>query len=154
MVLLLERRFKLESYTIGKLFINGQYFCDTCEDKDRGLTDKMEEEEVKSKKIYGQTAIPRGIYQIDMNTISPKFKNRKWAQPYGGIIPRLSNVKGFEGVLIHPGNTAEDSLGCILVGLNKKRGQVINSQATWKELMDKFLIPCFHKGEKIEIEIY
>jgi hypothetical protein len=65
----------------------------------------MSEDEIKSKKIYGETAVPTGTYKIDMSTVSPKFKNRSWARPYEGKVPRLINVKGFDGVLIHPGNS-------------------------------------------------
>jgi len=153
MKLTLERRYKCENYTIGKLFIDGQYFCDTCEDKDRGLTDEMKEREIIRKKVYGETAIPKGIYRVSMEIVSPKFKSRIWARPYKGIVPCLLNVKGFEGVLIHPGNSANDSLGCILVGENKEKGKVINSQVTWKRLMDEFLVPCPSKKEDIFIEI-
>ena len=77
----------------------------------------MTEEEIKSKKIYGQTAISTGIYKIDMNTVSPKFKDRSWAKPYDGKLPRLLNVPGYEGILIHVGNTVEYTSGCILVGM-------------------------------------
>lgn len=95
----LKRIYKGDSYTIGRLYINNKYFCDTLEDKVRNLK--------KEPKIYGKTAIPEGEYEIDMNTISPKFKNRNWAKKWGGIVPRLKNVPYFEGVLIHPGNYAD-----------------------------------------------
>lgn len=139
MQLLLVRTFRGQSYTIGKLYVDGKYVCDTIEDADRGLSDSMTEEEVKRKKKYGITAIPIGCYKVVMNVVSPKFKDRSWAKPYGGKIPRLKDVKGFEGVLIHVGNTAKDSLGCILVGENKVKGQVINSTATFHKLMDILL---------------
>lgn len=139
MQLLLVRTFRGQSYTIGKLYVDGKYVCDTIEDADRGLSDSMTEEEVKRKKKYGITAIPIGCYKVVMNVVSPKFKDRSWAKPYGGKIPRLKDVKGFEGVLIHVGNTAQDSLGCILVGENKVKGQVINSTATFHKLMDILL---------------
>ena len=126
----------MQEYTIGKLYIDGQWFSDTLEDKDRGLTMDMSIEQIRQKKIYGNTAIPTGTYTIDMNTISPKFKDRVWAKPYEGKIPRLQNVPGFEGVLIHPGNTAGDTLGCILVGNNTYKGMVTQSQDTFKSLMD------------------
>ena len=70
-------------------------------------------------KIYGKTAIPTGTYKIVMNVVSETFKNRSWAKPYGGKLPRLVNVPGYEGVLIHVGNTADDTSGCLLVGRNK-----------------------------------
>lgn len=152
MELLLKRRFKGPKYTIGSLFINGEYFCDTIEDIDRKLNDSMTEEEIKRIKVYGETAIPYGTYKVDMNTVSPKFKDRSWAKPYSGKLPRLLNVKGYEGVLIHVGNTAQDSLGCILVGENKQVGRVINSTATFNKLMN-VLLKAKLKGEEIEIVI-
>lgn len=151
MKLLLRRIFK-GPYTIGKLFINGVYECDTLEDQDRGLTSQMSLEEIKAKKVYGVTAIPTGTYSINMTTVSPKFKDRAWAKPYKGILPRLENVKGYEGVLIHVGNKAEDTLGCILVGENKVKGQVINSTATFYELMT-VLLKAQSAGEVIELTI-
>lgn len=152
MKLLLRRIFKGPRYTIGKLFINGVYECDTLEDQDRGLTSQMSLEEIKAKKVYGVTAIPTGTYSINMTTVSPKFKDRAWAKPYKGILPRLENVEGYEGVLIHVGNKAEDTLGCILVGENKVKGQVINSTATFYELMT-VLLKAQSAGEVIELTI-
>lgn len=152
MKLLLRRIFKGPRYTIGKLFINGVYECDTLEDQDRGLTSQMSLEEIKAKKVYGVTAIPTGTYSINMTTVSPKFKDRTWAKPYKGILPRLENVKGYEGVLIHVGNKAEDTLGCILVGENKVKGQVINSTAAFYELMT-VLLKAKSIGESIELTI-
>ena len=78
----LERIYKGVSYTIGKLYLNGKYFCDTLEDTDRGLKDTMPTEEIEKIKVYGKTAIPTGTYKVDMNTVSPKFKDRTWAKPY------------------------------------------------------------------------
>ena len=108
MELLVKRVAKKNEYTIGRLYIDGNYTCDTLEDCDRGLTQDMPLEEIKSKKIYGKTAIPTGTYEIDMNTVSPKFKDRSWAKPYGGKIPRLVNVPGFDGILVHPLNNASE----------------------------------------------
>lgn len=139
MKLLLKRIAKKPTYTIGKLYLDGEYFADTLEDRDRGLTQDMDLEDILRIKVYGETAIPTGTYRIDMNTISPKFKDRSWAKPYKGKIPRLLDVPGFDGVLLHPGNSANDSLGCILVGNNTQVGKVLNSQAVFKRLMQKLL---------------
>ena len=109
----LERTYKGVSYTIGKLYLNGKYLCDTLEDTDRGLKDTMPTEEIEKIKVYGKTAIPTGTYKVDMNTVSPKFKDRTWAKPYSGKLPRLLDVKGYSGVLIHVGNKPEDTLGCL-----------------------------------------
>ena len=136
MKLLLKRIAKMEKYTIGKLYIDGKYFSDTLEDTDRNLTSTMSKDEIVKVKVYGKTAIPTGTYVVDMNTVSPKFGKRSWAQPYEGKVPRLQDVPGYEGVLIHPGNTADDTSGCILVGRNKVKGQVVESQDTFHSLMN------------------
>ena len=148
MEILVKRIAKKSKYTIGKVYIDGQYICDTLEDADRGLNQNMSLKEINSKKVYGETAIPTGTYKVDMNTVSPKFKNRSWAKPYGGKLPRLVLVPGYDGVLIHPGNKAEDTLGCILVGENKAVGQVLNSQVTFKKIMS-----ILTKGTNITITI-
>lgn len=152
MEITVKRVFKGPNYTIGHLYVNGTYECDTLEDPDRGLTDSMTVQEITSKKVYGNTAIPTGTYDIDMNTISPKFKDRSWAKFCGGKLPRLVNVKGYSGVLIHVGNKAADTLGCILVGDNKVKGQVINSTSTFQQLYLQML-KAHTRGEKITITI-
>ena len=136
MKLLLKRIAKMEKYTIGKLYIDGKYFSDTLEDTDRNLTSTMSKDQIVKVKVYGKTAIPTGTYVVDMNTVSPKFGKRSWAQSYEGKVPRLQDVPGYEGVLIHPGNTADDTSGCILVGRNKVKGQVVESQNTFHSLMN------------------
>ena len=136
MKLVLERTFRGSAYTIGKLYVDGDYFCDTLEDVDRGLSSDMPLSKINEKKVYGETAIPTGTYKVVMNVVSPKFKDRTWAKLWDCKLPRLENVPGYEGVLIHVGNKAEDTLGCILVGQNKVKGQVINSTATFDKLMD------------------
>ena len=153
MELKLIRKEKEANYTIGDLFVNGILFSQTLEDKDRGLTQDMPLEEIKAKKIYGKTAIPTGTYEIDMNTVSPKFKDRSWAKPYGGKLPRLIGVKGFEGVLLHVGNTASDSSGCLLVGKNSIKGMITDSTRTFHTLMSKYLLPAKVQGERITITI-
>lgn len=152
MELKIDRRYKGTEYTIGSLYVNGSYFCDTLEDTDRGINSSMNLDEITKKKIYGKTAIPKGTYNIDMTTVSPKFKNRSWAKPYGGKVPRLLSVPGFDGVLIHPGNTASDTLGCILVGRNTIVGRVTDSTVTFHNLMKK-LLEAKTKGEGISITI-
>ena len=153
MRLTLQRIAKREAYTIGRLYVDGIYVCDTVEDKDRGLKSHHPLEQIKKVKVYGETAIPMGTYVIDMDRVSPKFSIRSWAKPYSGKIPRLRSVPGFESILIHPGNTAASSLGCILVGINDKVGRVSDSQKTFKRLMDDYLIPAHERGETITITI-
>lgn len=138
MKLTLRRIAKKDTYTIGKLYIDGVYFCDTIEDKDRGLYQKQDIQELKKIKVPSKTAIPTGIYKISLNIVSPKYSTKKIYQEIcKGKVPRLLNVPGYEGVLIHIGNTAEDSAGCILVGQNKVVGKVINSTETFRKLYNK-----------------
>ena len=153
MRLTLRRIAKKETYTIGRLYVDGIYVCDTVEDKDRGLKSHHPLEQISKVKVYGETAIPMGTYTIDMDKVSPKFSNRSWAKPYSGKIPRLLSVPGFESILIHPGNTAASSLGCILVGFNDKVGRVSDSQRTFKRLMDDYLVPAHERGDTITITI-
>lgn len=141
MKLELKRRFLGESYTIGSLSIDGKKFCDTLEDKVRDLN-KNGVFDGDEKKVYAETAIPYGTYDIVVD-YSPKFKRE---------LPRLQNVKHFEGTLIHRGNTAEDSAGCILVGENKVKGKVINSTPYEKELV-RILKEAQDRKEPITIKI-
>lgn len=128
-----------QGYTIARLYVDGRYFCDTLEDADRGLRQDMPSEKIKKLKVYGQTAIPTGRYPVTLGVVSPKFKDREWARPYGGKVPRLLNVPGFDGVLIHVGNDASDTSGCILVGRNTVVGKVTDSTATFHALMGRLL---------------
>lgn len=140
MKILVERKWRKEDYTIGILSVNGVRLCNTLEDA------------VRSEKVYGKTAIPAGTYRVLINTVSPKFQDRAWAKPYGGLVPRLRNVRDFQGVLIHPGNTAADTDGCILVGDNTIKGQLTNSTNRYYELMGKLLTAAL-AGEAIDITI-
>lgn len=139
MKLRLKRIAKKDNYTIGKLYIDDIYFCDTLEDKDRGITNDMTEEDISKIKVKGETAIPIGTYNISI-TYSPKFKRD---------MPLIENVKGFAGIRIHSGNTDKDSEGCILVGENKIIGKVINSRETYNKLFNRLV----KEKNKITIEI-
>lgn len=134
MELLLKRIAKRNTYTIGKLYIDGVPFCDTLEDTSRGLCQNMSLDEIKRLKIVGKTAIPTGTYPVTLAIQSPRFSKKKQYAFCKGYLPRLLNVKGYEGVLIHIGNTDKDTEGCILVGENKKVGMVLNSTATFTKL--------------------
>ena len=113
-----------DTYTIGKLYVDGVYFCDTIEDKDRGLDDSMTVREILNKKVKGETAIPTGHYNIEI-TYSPKYKR---------MMPLLIGVKGYSGIRIHSGNTSKDTEGCLLVGKNTKVGMVTESRNTYQRL--------------------
>ena len=106
------RHFKGEEYTIGRLYIDDVYYCDTLEDKVRDIK--------KDGKVYGQTAIPTGIYDLKLS-VSKRF---------GRLLPEILNVPHFTGIRIHRGNTHFDTHGCILVGFNKEKGKVLQSSET------------------------
>lgn len=136
MKILLKRIAKKPIYTIGKIYVDGQYVCDCIEDKDRGLKQSMTLEQINKLKVFGQTAIPTGEYKVTLNVISPKYSKSTWYKQNanGARVPRILNVKGFDGVLIHTGNTAADSQGCVIVGINDKVGIVSKSKETFKKL--------------------
>ena len=137
-----NRTYLGEKYTIGKFFINGEYFCDTLEDKVRDFNkdgDLLDEGETK---IYGDTAIPYGRYKV-IYTFSPHF---------GKKLPRLVGVKHFDGILIHAGNTDRDTNGCILVGYNKVKGRVINSTICMKKIIE-IMEDCTANKEEVWITI-
>lgn len=150
MKLRLRRIALRDTYTIGKLevlhFGKWLWIADTCEDVVR----------TNGEKVMHETAIPYGEYEITMNIQSPKYRNftkYPWAEEYNGFLPRLLNVDNFEGVLIHVGNHAGHSSGCILVGENKVVGKVTNSTSTFKRIMRDWFVPAKERNEKITIEI-
>ena len=136
MELLLERIARRDTYTIGHLSIDGKRFCDTCEDTDRGLRQDLPLSVNQAKKRRGITAIPVGRYRVTLDVKSPKYSKKKQYDFCKGFVPRLINVPAFEGILIHIGNTAADSEGCILVGRNTKVGMVMESTKTFKALYE------------------
>lgn len=152
MELTLKRVALENTYTIGKLYIDGTYFCDTIEDKVRDLNKDGDLNDLGECKISSLTAIPYGKYEVTLKVKSPKYSVRPTYNWCGGYLPRLINVQHFEGILIHAGNTADDSAGCILVGENKVKGQVINSMVTLKKLYP-LLKAASDKNEKIWIKI-
>lgn len=118
-----------DNATLGCLYLNEQLFCHTLEPCTRAKD---------APKVPGKTAIPEGFYPVNLETISPRFSNFRrypWARPCNGKLPRLCNVPGFSGVLIHVGNIPEDTEGCILVGQAHTSEMLINSAATFRRLM-------------------
>lgn len=137
MELILKRIAKRETYTIGKMYIDGKYFCDTCEDKDRGLMQSLPLSVNVAKKKKGATAIPTGRYRVTLDVQSPRFSKMAQYKFCNGYVPRILNVPAFDGVCIHIGNTAKDTEGCPLVGENKAVGKVLNSTATFRKFYDE-----------------
>lgn len=134
MKLRVERLWKKPAYTVGRLFVDGKLFCNTLEDTVRDLSNE--------KKVYGKTAIPYGKYKVVYN----------WSPKFGRNLPRLLNVPAFEGILIHPGNTADDSAGCILVGRNTEVGRLTESRYT-SDKLNVLIEDAQRRGESITIEI-
>lgn len=140
MKLTLKRIALRSTYTIGRLYVDGNYFCDTLEDTVRDLN-KNGKFDNGEKKVYGKTAIPYGTYEIKW-TYSPRFKK---------YTPQLMNVPSFSGIRIHAGNSSTDTEGCLLLGQNKKVGMVLNSRATINKFYPMIKEAC-SKG-KVTIEI-
>lgn len=140
MKLTLRRIALRPTYTIGKLYIDDVYFCDTIEDTVRDLN-KNGKFDNGEKKLHSKTAIPYGTYEIKW-TYSPRFKK---------YTPQLMNVPSFEGIRIHAGNTSADTEGCLILGENKQVGKVLNSRATINKFYPIIKEAC-SKG-KVTIEI-
>jgi hypothetical protein len=119
-----------EGCTAGRLFVNGQWECWTLEDVEREV------------KVPGQTAIPRGTYRVIV-TPSQRFKRS---------LPLLLDVPGFAGVRIHPGNTAEDTEGCILVGQQRGITSVRQSALAMGHLQPQ-ITGALARGETVTITI-
>ncbi len=128
----IERKYRRPTYTIGRLSVDGEPFCDTLEDPVRA----------PGLKAPGDTAVPAGAYEVIL-THSPRF---------GRVLPLLLDVPGFTGVRIHAGNTAADTEGCILVGWNTQKGRVTSSRLT-EEALTARLKRAEADGEKIYLEI-
>lgn len=108
-----------EEATIGEMYVNGIFQCYTLEDVVRPAG---------APKVYGKTAIPEGTYKVKL-TMSQRFKY---------VLPLLVDVPGFEGIRIHPGNTAADTEGCILVGQSKKEPNFVGqSRLAFANLFQK-----------------
>lgn len=156
MEILVYRRWPKTGYTIGRMYIDGILMCNTLEDEDRRLSDAMDERTIRNRKIYGKTAIPKGRYIVDMDTISPKFsKYEFYMEVCGGRLPRIKSVKGFDGILIHvaDGPKGADLLeGCIGVGKNTAVGQLSDGKNTFKKIYAE-MKRAHEEGETIYITI-
>ena len=151
MQLLLRRVALRATYTVGHLYADGVKLCDTLEDcvRDTNRNGRFDGGEVK---IPGRTAIPYGTYRVTLDVQSPRFRNREAYRFCDGRLPRLLDVPHFEGVLIHIGNTADDTEGCILVGENRVVGRLVDSTVTFRRLYG-VLRAAVGRGETITIEI-
>lgn len=141
MEIVLTRFLKGENATIGRLSINGVFECFILEDKDRGLSQSMPLADIQKAKVFAQTAIPTGRYQLIVN-FSNGFKQ---------YMPLILNVPGFKGVRVHSGNNINHTEGCPLTGTSHTQNGVSNSRAAYRSLFAK--IRKVEKKEKIFITI-
>ena len=141
MKLTLKRIALRQTYTIGRLYVDGNYFCDTLEDTVRDLN-KDGKFDNGEKKVYAKTAIPYGTYEIKW-TYSPRFKK---------YTPQLMNVPSFEGIRIHAGNTSADTEGCLILGENKQVGKVLTSRVTINKFYPIIKEACSNGKVTIEIK--
>ncbi len=130
MYLILKRRWLIDNATLGELYIDGEYFCYTLEDK------------VRDEKIKGITAIPYGSYKVVID----------WSNRFGKRMPHILNVLNFEGVRIHAGNTDKDTEGCILVGFTKGEATIGRSKDAYEQLFTA-LEASFNRNEAITLDI-
>lgn len=142
MELKLKREVFTDNSTIGSLYVDGVFECYILEDKDRNLTDLMSLEKIAGTKVYGKTCIPYGRYEVDW-TMSARFKK---------MMPILLNVKGYEGIRIHAGNTEIDSLGCLLCGRLKLNDRISESTLATNRLYKK-IEAAKKQGQRIFITI-
>lgn len=134
MIIKIQRVLKTKLSSIGQLYIDDKFVCNTLEDTDRGLTSSTPIEDIKKIKVQDFTAIPTGTYEviIDMST---RFKK---------LMPHILDVPGFEGIRIHSGNTSEDTDGCILLGTKTDEANVISES----RVAFSIFYPMLEKGLK------
>lgn len=136
------RKYFKEKYTIGNVFVNDKWFSNSLEDKDRGLTDDMSLSQIKKIKVYGETCIPYGIYEVTVY-FWPKYRKN---------YPFINGIKGFTGVMIHGGAGHQQTLGCPLIGENRVKGQLTNCEKYVRKLTT-MCEDAIKRGEKVYITI-
>ncbi len=137
MEMILTRIAKRKDYTIGRLEVDGKYFCDTLEPTWRDIRRGG-----SGRKIKGRTAIPEGRYPVVV-TLSARF---------GRWLPLLVGVPMFTGIRIHAGNTASHTGGCILVGENRQKGMVLNSRQ-WEHRLVQAFVQARNRDEAVWITV-
>ncbi len=144
MKLTLQREPSQNETTLGKLYVDGVYQCETLEDVVREQMGVP----VAQWKVAGRTAIPAGTYQVQLTwspRLSPKYENK--------LMPIITGVEGFTGIRIHSGNTDDDTEGCVLVGKERVgNDRIVESRVAWHARYDK-LEAAWRQGEGITIEV-
>ena len=142
MLIKLNRYIYEKTYTIGSLFIDNQFFCNTLEDTCREYVYTGGYQKV-FEKVWGRTAIHSGNYPVVI-TYSNKFKK---------ALPLIQNVDGFKGIRIHAGNRASDTAGCILVGSYKEGDSFITNSADTLKRVQASIQLAIDNGEEVTIRI-
>ena len=150
-----QRTARKSTYTIGKVYIDGKYFCDSLEDTDRGVTQVMPFTPTGGakgywvtpdhgiiEKVYGKTAIPTGRYDVC---------SYYW-EKHACYVPMLLRVPGFTGILMHNGMTADHSEGCVLLGKNNIIGR-LDGDRVYMDALAARVMACEKRGEKVTVEI-
>lgn len=136
------RKYKKETYTIGDVYVDNKWFSNSLEDKDRGLRDDMTLSQIKKIKVYGQTCIPYGTYNVTVY-FWPKYRKN---------YPLINNIKGFTGVMIHGGTNHTQTLGCPLVGENRTKGKLTNCEKYVRKLTT-MCEEAIKRGERVTLTI-
>ena len=151
----IERKARKSGYTIGKVYIDGKYYCDSLEDTDRGVTQVMpfvstggikgywvKPDGSRVEKVCGQTAIPTGLYDCTV----------QWWAKHKCYAVMLLRVGGFTGILMHNGMTADHSEGCILLGMNKVLGR-LDGDRIYMDALAARVMDCAKSGENVTVEV-
>jgi hypothetical protein len=135
-----ERYIKGDNFTVGKLYIDDVFYCNTLEDKDRGLRQDMPLATINSIKVPAKTCIPSGTYKISLDIKSPSFSQKDWyvKNINGGRLPYLLNVPGYTHILLHGGKTVDNTEGCLLTGIYANNGQLKDYASSRQKLKDVF----------------
>lgn len=156
MEIVLDRKYKKDAYTIGTITIDGEYICNSLEDKDYGFTKATPVSKIKETKAAHPkaVAIPAGIYEVSVQYYRGFATTHPWYNTTScrGRIPCLVDVPGYSGILIHCGSNAGHTSGCILVGYNTIRGGLTNSKKAFVNICDRIMAAA-KKGEKVYINI-
>lgn len=142
MKLLIERNEFNKNSTQGKLYVNGVYLADTLEPTDRWLHGGMTETQIADIKINGKTAIPAGIYPVTLK-YSPRFKR---------VLPTIEDVKCFDGVRIHAGNSYQDTAGCVLLGERVQKDIIANSRQM-VDRIQQMIVNSIEADEGVTLQI-
>ena len=151
----IERKARKSGYTIGKVYVDGKYFCDSLEDTDRGVTQLMpfvsmggikgywvKPDNGRVEKVCGKTAIPTGLYDCTI----------QWWEKHKCYCPMLLRVGGFTGILLHNGMTADHSEGCVLLGKNNVLGR-LDGDRIYMDALAARVLACQKTGEKVTVEV-